>query len=240
MQFHYFKHCLSARWPFYLAATALQVSVMMWPAVGAAADGKTIVTNGVGSAPACAACHGENGEGQPDSGFPRLAGLDAAYITHQLQSFADDTRKNDVMKPVAEALSADDRKSVADYLSGLTPAKAAASDAPDPKAIAMGEDIAVNGLWPKGVPGCNQCHGPQGMGVGNSFPKLAGQSALYITSQIEAWNTGTRTNDPLSLMKSIAHKLSKEEVKAVADYYASLDPLGVVSTTDQSAKETAK
>lgn len=104
----------------------------------------------------------------------------------------------------------------------------------------MGGNIAANGLWSKGVPGCNQCHGPEGRGVGPNFPRLAGQSAAYITSQIEAWTAGTRANDPLSLMNGIAHKLSEDEVKAVASYYASLDPLGSVTATRQSAKETAK
>lgn len=206
----------------------------------AATDGAVILSNGVGSAPACAACHGQAGEGQPDAGFPRLAGLSPRYIEHQLQSFADDTRKNDIMKPIASALTEADRKAVAEYLGGLAPPKAAASDTPDPKEIELGAQIAANGLWAKGAPGCNQCHGPQGQGVGDAFPRLAGQSAAYLVSQIEAWNAGTRTNDPLSLMNGLAHKLSEADIHAVAAYYASLDPTANVPTSNNAATGAGK
>lgn len=216
-------------------ATAL--ALVQAPAI-AATDGAQILANGVGTAPACAACHGQNGEGQPDAGFPRLAGLSPVYIEHQLESFANDTRKNDVMKPIATALTDADRKTVAAYLAGLTPPKAAASDAPDPKVVALGAQIAANGNWSKGVPGCNQCHGPQGEGVGGAFPRLAGQSSAYLISQIEAWNAGTRSNDPLSLMTGIAHKLDQADIQAVAAYYARLDPTS--PATNDTATGAAK
>lgn len=190
-----------------------------------AADGKTIVLNGAGNAPACAACHGPNGEGQPDAGYPRLAGLSAAYIVEQLKSFDTGTRKNDIMAPVAKALSPSDRQAVADYLSRQTPPATSQHEPLDNKLIAAGEKIAADGDWSKGLPGCNQCHGPAGSGVGAAFPRLAGQSADYITNQLAAWKTGERSNDPLHLMTGVAEKLGDDEVKAVAAYYASLDPI---------------
>lgn len=190
-----------------------------------AANGKDIVMNGIGSAPACSSCHGEDGQGMPDAGFPRLAGLAPGYIMQQLASFADGARKNDTMEPIAKALSDADRKAVADFLSTQTPAKAAVSEAPVDKLVAEGAAIAANGNWSKGLPGCNQCHGPAGQGVGSMFPRIAGQSAGYIESQLKAWRDGTRHNDPLSLMKGVAAKLDDNQIKAVAAYYASLDPL---------------
>ncbi len=60
--------------------------------------------------------------------------------------------------------------------------------------------------------------------VSANFPALAGQSASYIVSQLVAWKAGTRANDPLDLMKSVAGKLDDDEVAAVAAYYASLPP----------------
>lgn len=195
-----------------------------------AATGADIVANGVGAAPACSACHGAQGEGQPDGGFPRLAGLAPGYIVQQLQSFADGMRQNDTMAPVAKALSDSDRQAVADYLSRQTPPKAETSTPPDAKLVAAGAAIATGGDWSKGLPGCNQCHGPAGQGVGSTFPRLAGQSAGYIESQIQAWKDGTRKNDPLSLMQGIVAKLDDGEIKAVAAYYASLDPLHPTDT----------
>ena len=75
--------------------------------------------------------------------------------------------------------------------------------------------------------------------MGDTFPPLAGQSALYIENQLKAWR-GTkavaatrktkavaavppsRRNDPNGLMAHIAVDLSEAEIKAVADYVAGL------------------
>jgi hypothetical protein len=38
--------------------------------------------------PSCAACHLQNGAGQPDVGIPRLPGLTSSYIAEQLNYFA--------------------------------------------------------------------------------------------------------------------------------------------------------
>ena len=70
-------------------------------------------------APACIACHGVQGEGSAASGFPRLAGLDAGYVHAQLEAFAAGKRNNAMMTPIAQALSAAERKQLADYYSGL-------------------------------------------------------------------------------------------------------------------------
>lgn len=55
-----------------------------------------------------------------------------------------------------------------------------------------------------------------------AFPSLAGQHAGYTVAQLQAWKTGARTNDPLQLMKTVAEKLSEEEMRAVAAYLATL------------------
>ena len=154
--------------------------------------------------------------------FPELAGLSAVYLVHQLKSFADGTRQSEVMAPIAKALDGAQRKAVADYYAGLTlaAAKPAAKTATDK--VAAGALLAERGAWGKGVPGCSQCHGPDGSGVGAIVPRLAGQSAMYIQSQLDAWRNGTRHNDPLGLMAGIAKKLDKTEIAGVAAYYAAM------------------
>lgn len=190
-----------------------------------AASGADIVHNGKGDAvPACSACHGEQGEGQPDNGFPRLAGLNASYIVHQLTSFADKTRKNDIMAPIAAGLTEDDRQAVATYFASLHPPVAASETPPDKALIATGTEIAQHGAWSKGVPACALCHGAAGLGVGATFPELAGQSQTYIANQLDAWRKGDRANDPMHLMAGVAGKLDDNQIKAVAAYYASLPP----------------
>ena len=91
--------------------------------VAHAADPATIARSGVGAATACASCHGARGEGQ--SAFPRLAGQNAGYLARQLDDFAAGRRANPVMGPIAKALSADDRRAMATYYSGMaTPTSA--------------------------------------------------------------------------------------------------------------------
>src|SRR5512139_778316 len=54
----------------------------------------------------CTACHGEHGEGTPDSGFfPRLAGKPADYLARQLRYFQQGLRKYGPMEYTARPLS---------------------------------------------------------------------------------------------------------------------------------------
>jgi cytochrome c553 len=219
---------------------ALCIVLLALPGVVAracAADGQAIAANGNGrDSPACSACHGEHGEGQPAAGFPRLAGLDSGYLVGQLDAFAQGSRDNETMGPIAKALSPDERQAVATFYAGLDAAKIDEPNKPDEKAVAVGRSLADHGDWSKQLPGCGACHGAAGQGVGKTFPGLAGQSAEYITSQLKAWKDGKRTDDPLHLMTGIANKLNDDQVAAVAAYYASL-PVGTAApTTPQGSK----
>ena len=128
-----------------------------------AADGRALAMNGNGKgALPCSACHGAQREGQPQAGFPRLDGLNVVYTRKQLDDFADGKRSNDIMRPIASALSADERQAVASYYSTQTAAKADEPANADAATIARGLALAAHGDWPKGFPGCDQCHGPDG------------------------------------------------------------------------------
>lgn len=69
----------------------------------------------------CAACHGEQLMGREQ--MPRLAGQGHDYLLAQLDAFAVGTRSEPtgVMKTLAAAASADDRKAIASYLASLVP-----------------------------------------------------------------------------------------------------------------------
>ncbi len=190
-------------------------------------DAATIVHQGNGrGAPACITCHGPKLLGNPVGGFPRLAGLAAPYILTQLDAFASGARKTPVMLPIATALSPAERQALAAYLSRLPvagPMPAAPPDsaapAPSPAALKLGRVLATRGRWSEGLPACDRCHGPDGVGVGTAFPPLAGQSSLYLSNQLEAWQQGTRPPGPLDLMSTIARRMSAADIAAVAAYY---------------------
>ena len=207
---------------------------------GACANGASIARTGSGAAPACQTCHGLAGEGVAQANFPRLAGLGASYLKRQLDAFADGTRQNTSMMPIAKALSVADRTEVAKYYAALpVPATAPAVSATAPAvsattapsattasaataAVSVGATLATRGRWAESLPACEQCHGPGGRGAGPEFPALTGQSATYLAAQLTAWKAGTRPPGPLGLMSVVAKKLSDAEVLAVADYFASL------------------
>jgi len=194
--------------------------ILGWPSAHAA-DGQKIFNQG-GQNPAamaCLGCHGPDGKGIAAAGFPRLAGLPAGYLSKQLQDFRSGSRKQAVMEPLAKALDDAEIEAISAYL-----AKLPADTAPDTRRQQIATDpvarLAIYGDWSRKIPGCVQCHGPGGSGVGEHFPPLAGQPAGYLVAQLNAWRDGSRSNDPNQLMVDVAKAMTDAEVKAVADYFA--------------------
>ena len=72
---------------------------------------------------------------------------------------------------------------------------------------------------------CSICHGIDGNSVSPNFPRLAGQQPAYIVSQLENFRSHGRS-DPAGFeyMWGISHKLSDEQIKGLADYFAKQVP----------------
>ena len=71
--------------------------------------------------PACAACHGDRGQGL-GAGNPPLAGQPAAYLAGQLELWRQARRRNDpgeVMLRISQLLSPLEMRALADYSAGL-------------------------------------------------------------------------------------------------------------------------
>jgi len=131
------------------------------------------------------------------------------------------SRANPIMQPIAQALSEDESKALAIMLA-QRPSPAIKPVNRAHVAKGPGEILALRGAWDRNIPECVACHGPSGIGVGAAFPPLSGQSAQYLTSQLNAWRQKTRKNDPDDLMGHIARSLTDTEVEAVAQYFAEL------------------
>ena len=73
--------------------------------------------------PACMACHGPTGRGNPAALYPRLAGQYAAYTAATLAAYASGDRKSDgptkVMRDIASSMNAEQIEAVASYIQGL-------------------------------------------------------------------------------------------------------------------------
>ena len=68
---------------------------------------------------ACIACHGPQGTGNAQAGFPVLAGQKSGYMVQQLQAFKDNTRQNDlrgIMRDISARMSSEDMAAVGHYL----------------------------------------------------------------------------------------------------------------------------
>ena len=97
--------------------------------------GKAIYKGGIAEigVPACMACHGPAGNGNPGAGFPQLASQRATYTEKQLKDFrtaAQNTdavpvgRSNDsskMMRNAMKRMSDPEIKAVAQYIQGLQP-----------------------------------------------------------------------------------------------------------------------
>ena len=65
---------------------------------------------------------------------------------------------------------------------------------------------------------CFSCHGPDGISLNPNYPNLAGQSADYLSKQLNAFRSGDR-KDPM--MAPMAQSLSDVDVANVAAINAS-------------------
>ncbi|WDY59880.1 c-type cytochrome [Pseudomonas sp. PSKL.D1] len=194
--------------------------ILAWPTVHAA-DGQKVFTQGGAdpAAMACLGCHGPDGKGIAAAGFPRLAGLPAGYLSKQLHDWRAGTRKQPVMGPLAAALTDQEITAVSAYLASLP-----ADPVPAIHRQQMATDaitrLALYGDWSRQIPGCVQCHGPGGGGIGEHFPPLAGQPAVYLMAQLNGWRNGSRSNDPNQLMVGVAKAMTDDEIKAIAEFFA--------------------
>lgn len=82
--------------------------------------------------PACIACHGPTGRGNPAAGYPALQAQHSVYTAKQLEGYANDTRyaKDEegrsmatpnavMMHTIARQLTAEDRRNLASYIQGM-------------------------------------------------------------------------------------------------------------------------
>ena len=72
--------------------------------------------------PACIACHGPSGTGDPMAGMPALSGQRVTYTIAQLKAFRNGSRANDrngMMRDASRFLSDEEILAVSEYIAGL-------------------------------------------------------------------------------------------------------------------------
>jgi cytochrome c553 len=171
----------------------------------------------------CAACHAADGNSTA-SANPKIAGQIAEYLHKQLMDFKPQAgkkpaRESAIMAPMVASLSDADMKGLAAFYAGQNPRPASAADK---DLAALGQKIWRGGIAASGVPACAGCHGPTGSGMPAQYPRLSGQFAEYLVTQLKAFKDGVRANDPNGMMRGVAARMSEREIRAVAEYAAGL------------------
>ncbi len=189
--------------------------------VATALGAKGNVEAGKSKTQTCVACHGPDGNSVVPN-WPKIAGQYENYLEKQLKDFRQGEkgpRYEASMYAMVAALSDQD---IADLAAFYASQKHTTGKAKS-EYVALGERIYRGGNIQTGVSACIACHGPAGEGnEAAKFPKLAGQHAVYIENQLNAFRDGKRTNSPNDMMGSISHRLSADETKAVSSYIEGL------------------
>lgn len=160
----------------------------------------------------CFICHGAEGESSSEV-FPRLAGQHAEYIAKQLENFKSGKRKSTAMADMVAKLSSDEMVALGRYFEKQAVPREAPRDAP---LAGVGSYIYHQGNKFSGVAACASCHGADGQGTA-LLPRLAGQYAGYLETQLKQFGKRERTNDN-AVMHAIVSKMTPLEMAAVAEY----------------------
>lgn len=172
----------------------------------------------------CVQCHGPAGEGNADAMAPAIAGLEAWYVTQQLENFrsgARGTHPDDLsglrMYPMSLSLRADaDLQAVAEHVASLPPA--------DPEPTLEGGDLERGQQL---YATCAACHGQNAAGNQQmNAPSLLHSNDWYLKTSIEKYKTGVRGSYPNAmLMRGMAAQLADDQ--AIRDVIAYIMTLPV-------------
>ncbi|WP_086982750.1 c-type cytochrome [Vibrio aphrogenes] len=202
------------------------VALLLLPIIGAA---ESLPEEKEGIVPFCSTCHGVNGVSTLDH-IPNLWGQSEQYLHEQVENFRSKKRHTTFMDAFIYQISDEQMATIVKHYSSVPNALTFDLQWRGdkwPGDMKLGEKIAYSGKMEANIPACVACHGPSGVGVKPSFPRLAGQNAAYLINQMKSWKDGTRPPGAMALMGPIANGLTDEEIKAVSGYFASLgQPIG--------------
>lgn len=150
----------------------------------------------------CRTCHGLDGVAAMPIA-PNIGGEAADYLAAQLAAFRSGARENEMMTVVAGGLS---DQQIADVTAWYASQRVTA--------------VPPAGFDPAKAPEvCASCHGADGIAVIPEAPNLAGESVIYIDTQLKAFRTGRRESD---VMGPVAADLDDDAMRAAAEWYAAI------------------
>ena len=157
----------------------------------------------------CVACHGVSGA-STQSQYPILAGQHQYYLYVQLKDFKAGRRADPIMAPLVATLEKEEMQALAKYFSEQQ--WPPISYKADEGQVKLGLKVVNSGQ-------CVACH-LSGFEGNSRVPRLAGQHPAYLVKTMLDFKNKTRKNAPDK--SSLFDTFSEEEIKAVAEYAASL------------------
>jgi cytochrome c553 len=170
----------------------------------------------------CSKCHGDDGsdpEVLEEGDMPYLSGQVAHAIFKQVIDYQDKKRDNRDMFKKTKRLT---KQEIADLAVYYSTQALPVANVDRSKVTRDAIRMANRGAGERFIPPCAGCHGLNGEGSIVDVPALAGQSPTYFITTMMEYKEGDRENDIYSRMRFIAGELSEDEIKELADYYASI------------------
>ncbi|MEW8624184.1 MAG: c-type cytochrome [Candidatus Thiodiazotropha sp.] len=157
----------------------------------------------------CAGCHGTLGASAGDL-MPIIGGMEKEFLQMILLEYKTGERDSTIMGRIAKGYSDSELKAIASFMADQewvsSPVKT------DSKMVAIGKKIHDKQ--------CKTCHEDNGRVQEDEAPRLAGQWPEYTMHYLEWCHSKGRRCQPRK-MGSRVMKLSNEELKAMAEFYAS-------------------
>jgi len=166
----------------------------------------------------CVSCHGQNGVSVSNE-FPHIAGQVPSYIALQLAKFKSGERNNAIMSGIVANLSKQDMLDLDAYYASQQPNNGFITPEQEKEAL-IGGRIYRTGYEPYKIAACMGCHGPSGHGIPPKFPRVSGQSAKYLETQLLAFKSGQRQ---AHIMNRITLFLSEEQIKQLSLYMSAIN-----------------
>ncbi len=164
----------------------------------------------------CFLCHGVSGDSSSPL-YPKIAGQHPSYLFKQMRNYLSGEREGTDMRKALAELSDADLDALAIYYSRQPTTR---GNSFYPQMRDAGERLFREGNAATGLKPCKECHGDDGGGT-DKTPRLAGQHALYIETQLSLFEERRRTNDN-EKMHDVAKRLSIDDMRAVAEYLRGL------------------
>jgi sulfide dehydrogenase cytochrome subunit len=174
----------------------------------------------------CNGCHGAGGASAGPA-VPSIAGMHPRYFFKVMREYKLDERDATIMDRIAKGYRTKDMRAMAAYFADRE--WVAASATADPEPVRVGERLHDER--------CAECHEDGGRYQDKEIPRLAGQWPDYLRLQMDDYRTGLVKLPQPDKMRERLEALSREEIAALAAFYAQVDAAYVANASVPDADD---